>query len=184
MANIAIFDLIFRTILKIPNSVIAQYPQFTDQVLYLLLIPHIIVFLFVFWLIKGVIPEHRGLGYLVGVGAYIFFILSGWYGNFINIFILWWQILLGLALFFILASRFIRPSAVREMFSIASRATRKLTKKSKEQDKLEKEIKSIQRQIEALEQKYPPATRPRLIETEIGELYRRKAEKEAELDEL
>ncbi len=183
-----VFDLIFRTILQIDPSTISRYTSLQDQILYLLFIPHIIIFIFLFWFAFAVMPAHRGLRYLVSIGAYIFLILGGWYGKFlVSIFIVWWQILLVVALIFFIGSRFIRPSAIKEIFEMGKGLGKKVTEKGKKGDQLEKEIRSLTRQIETLEIDYPDTAerpRPRSVQIEITELKRRKVEKQQELADL
>ncbi len=179
-------QLIFQTILQINPSLLSQYTTLQDQILYLLFIPHIILFIFIFGFMTVLGGAHRGLRYLVGIGAYAFIILSGWYGNpLVGLFIVWWQILLVLAVVFFIGSKIIHPTRVTEIFGIGKKITGKLTEKSKLSKKLEKQIKSIKRQIRALERRQSQRPTPsRLIEAEIAELERRKAELEVELEEL
>ena len=178
-------QLIFETILRIDPSLLTKYTTMQDQILYLIFIPHIILFIFIFSFMTVLGGVHRGLRYLVGIGAYAFIIIGGWYGDpLTGLFIIWWQVLLVLAIIFFIGSKFIHPTRVTEIFGIGKKITGKLTEKSKLSKKLEKQIRSINRQIEAVEAKYRGKPMPALVRREINELVRRKAELEAELGEL
>jgi hypothetical protein len=184
MSN-GIGQLIFETILRIDPSLLIKYTAMQDQILYLILIPHIILFIFIFGFMRVIGGEHKGLQYLVGIGAYLFIIIGGWYGDpLVGLFILWWQVLLVVAIVFFIGSKFIHPARIREIFNIGKSITGKVTEKPRLAKKLEKQIRSIDRQIEAINSRYRGTTMPRLAQREIDELVRRKAEVQAELEEL
>lgn len=70
---------------------------------YFLLFPAVFIILFIYWLSGRVISEHKGLRVLVGISAFIFIIISGWYPAALWISEIWYIatiILLGLWVFF------------------------------------------------------------------------------------
>ena len=77
-------NLIFSQILKIDPSTIYKYTNVQDQILYLLLIPHIILFLFIYafsiGIVARVIGGHVGFSRMMGIVAYIYIVWAGWYG--------------------------------------------------------------------------------------------------------
>ena len=192
MANaIDIMDLLFNQFLRINPSTIMQYTTPQQQLLNLFLIPHIILFLFIYGFAWVLVPTHKGLRYLASIGAYLSMILMGspysYYGVLIPFFLIWWQVTLFIGLFFFIWSRFIHPSKVPELFNIGKAAAGKLTEKAKKSEAIEKKIDSINAQIAALEGQQNrimasgSGVRNPILEAEIGELRRRRAELEREL---
>jgi len=196
MANtIDILDLLFDKILRIDVSGVCNIRTIScatlqEQLLNLFLIPHIILFLFIYGLSWILVPMHKGLRYLVSIGAYLTIVIMGspysYYSTLITLFLLWWQLALVIGIFFFIWSRIIHPSKVPELFRIGKSAMEKVTEKSKRNTAIEKKIDSIEAQIRALENRQHRAIqesgRPNpVIEAEIAELDRRRAELEKEL---
>jgi len=159
-------DLIFREILKINPSIIAKYITIQDQVLYLILIPHVLLFLFLFAFSRGIVARvvgaHRGLQYLTGLVAYIYVIYAGWYGSLIPFFIGWLSIALILGLFLFFISIIWHPAAAasggRLVGAIAKSAAQKVGK-SREIEKLTKELEYVESQMRKYENKTDDASR-------------------------
>jgi len=129
--------LVFEEILQINPTLLVNYPIVQDQVVYLLFIPHIILFLFLFGFALA-ITSHRGLQYLVGLGSYVYIVYSGLYGKtLVGIFLPFWQLLIFLGLFFFIGSRIVHPSRVREIFELGKGVASKATEKRKQIKKLE-----------------------------------------------
>jgi len=178
-------DLIFQTILRIDPFTISRYTTIQDQILYLILIPHVILFIFIFGFVRVVSEGHKGLSYLVGFVTYAFIILSGWYGSFLlNIFLTWWQIVLILGLLFFVGSKIVHPARVRELFNLGEKLTGMATQKVTRERELDKKIRVIDKQIQALETEAKRRRNAKLptkvIEAEIADLLREKARLEAE----
>jgi hypothetical protein len=189
--TIDILDLLFNKLLRINPSIISKYTTPQQQLLNLFLIPHIILFLFIYGFAWVLVPTHKGLRYLASIGAYLSIVLMGspysYYGMLLPIFLIWWQIALVVGLFFFVWSRIINPSRSREIFNIGRDIGRKATEKSKKQAAVRHKIESINHQIQALQQRQnqimgqPPHVRNSVIDGEIAELERRRAELESEL---
>ncbi len=183
MATLTITDLtilIFTNILKIDPLVLSKYPIPQDKIVYLLFIPHIILFLFIFGFMKGVAPGSRGLQYLVGLGAYVYTVYSGLYGKtLVGLFLGFWELLLFLGIFFFLASRIVHPARVREIFEVGKAVGAKATAKGKLEKELWKQIESLNHQINQIQSDYPPGRpMPDLVRHEIAALRRKAAELE------
>lgn len=189
--TIDILNLLFNDILRINPVTISRYTTPQTQLLNLFLIPHIILFLFIYGLSWVLVPMHKGLRYLAAIAAYLTIVLQGspysYYGMILPLLNLWWQIALVVGLFFFIWSRFIHPSKTPELFNIGKAAAAKITEKSKKSSAIHHKISSIDSQIRALEQQQARAQgaaggqRNPVIDAEIAELRRRRAELESEL---
>lgn len=187
--TIDILGLLFNQFLRINPTTIAQYSTPQQQLLNLFLIPHIILFLFIYGFAWVLVPTHKGLRYLASIGAYLSMILMGspysYYGILVPFFLMWWQIALFVGLFFFIWSRIIHPSKVPELFNIGRAAASKVTEKDKKRKAIEEEIDSIKKQIAALQaEANNPANQPAsraYFESQIGNLRARKADLESRL---
>ncbi|MEM7820864.1 MAG: hypothetical protein QW751_01525 [Candidatus Aenigmatarchaeota archaeon] len=81
--TIDLYSLIFETILRIDPYTLSRYTTIQDQLLWLLLIPHAILLLFLMGFGRGIAGGHKGMGYIISIIAYLFFIWSGIYGTFL-----------------------------------------------------------------------------------------------------
>jgi len=191
MAEIDILDLLFNKLLRINPVTISKYTTPQTQLLNLFLIPHIILFLFIYGLSWVLVPMHKGLRYLAAIAAYLTIVIQGspysYYGILVPFFLIWWQIALVVGLFFFIWGRFIHPSKTPELFNIGKAATAKITEKSKKNKEIQHKVNSIDNQIRALESQQARAQgaaggqRNPVIEAEIAELRRRRAELESEM---
>ncbi len=104
-----LYQLIFRVILGVAEcsrgsdwGCLTGDP--THDFIYAFLLPHIVLFIFLFIFAQPIHKLHNGLGVLFGVGAYIFIIYEGWYGAILAPLLIWWfvlSIIMGLGYFFI-----------------------------------------------------------------------------------
>jgi len=118
MATLDIFQLVFQDILKISSTILYRYATFQDQIFYLIFLPHVVLFLFLFGFGRILAPEtgSKGLRYLVMATAYIFIVYQGWYGQIlIPLFQTWFTIMLGFSLAIFLISRIIHPYTAKEI---------------------------------------------------------------------
>ena len=191
MATVDLFNLIFQQILKIDYSILYNYSTLEDQILYLILIPHVLLFLFLFAFSRGIVARfisgHRGLQYLTGLVAYIYIIYAGWYGSFLVPLLLgWFTIALGLGLFLFLISIIWHPAAMRGGARLVTAASADISKragKGKEKKRLDEEIKLINKQIRDYRREKTPQSAA-YIETTIGHLKAEKTRLEHERDNL
>ena len=72
---------------------------------YFLLFPSVFIILFIYFLSEFVISEHKGLRLLVGVTAFIFIIISGWYPLFLVLSEIWYIATIILVGFWIFLKR-------------------------------------------------------------------------------
>ncbi len=158
-SQVNLFNLIFNQILKISPTILSSYANIQDQVLYLILIPHVILFLFLYAFSFGIVMRitgsflHRGFIYLVGIVSYIYIMYSGWYGRLVMFFLGWMNIALGLALFLFLASIIWHPSATTAGMKLVGEAGKELAKKtakSHEKRAIEEEVDAIGRELSAI----------------------------------
>ncbi|MFH1229576.1 MAG: hypothetical protein V1678_04090 [Candidatus Aenigmatarchaeota archaeon] len=154
MADIDILQILFNTFLRINPSTIYQYTTPQTQILNLFLIPHVILFLFIYGFSWVIIPTHKGLKYLISITAYLTIVLMGepysYYSLILPFISIWWQISLFVGFFFFIWSRFIHPSKTPEIFNIGRAVAHKITDKEKNKKAIEQEIDSIKGQIAIL----------------------------------
>jgi hypothetical protein len=190
MATIDILDLIFNQFLRVNPSTVSQFSTTQLQLLNLVLIPHIILFLFIYGFAWIIAPSHKGFRYLFSIAAYLTIILMGspysYYGMALPFILMWWQIALGVSFFFFIVGRIIHPSKYPELFNLGRSAAEKITEKSKKVEIYNKKIESVEAQIRALEVQQnrimnQGGARNPMLDGEISELYRRKAELEKEI---
>jgi len=156
--TVDLFNLIFIEILKISQDNLFKYPTLQDQILYLILIPHVLLFLFLFAFSRGIVARfisgHRGLQYLVGLVAYVYIVYAGWYGSFlVPLLIGWFTIALVLGLFLFLVSIVWHPAAAASggrLLGAAAAEVGKKASKGKEIERLEDELKFVRKQLRDL----------------------------------
>ncbi|MEM5772200.1 MAG: hypothetical protein QXO19_02310 [Candidatus Aenigmatarchaeota archaeon] len=187
-----IITLVLVDILRISPSLISRYPLVQDKLLYLILIPHIILFLFLILFAKAtvfrIIGGHRAIETVLMLTVYLYIIWSGWYGTFlIPIFVSSFQILLILGVLFFIISMFIKPSTIRGIAGVTQEAgkiiAKKTTGKQKDIEILEKEIEKVNKQIKTLEGD-PKLERNPYLQLELQRLKQTKIELESKLREL
>jgi hypothetical protein len=159
MATNDLISLLFTQILKIDPSTLYRYTNVQDQLLYLLLIPHVILFLFLyafsFGTVRRIVGEHKGFSYLLGISSYIYIIYAGWYGKLVLLFLNWMVIALGLAVFVFFFSIILSPAATPAALKFAKEAGKetlgKSIAKNKEKEAIEEEVKALNAEIRALD---------------------------------
>ena len=155
MASIDFITIIFEEILKIDSSLISNYPTVPDQLIYLILIPHIILFLFLSGFGNVLSHEHKGMQYLVSIGAYIFIIYSGWYGMLAQLASTWFTIMIvfGLILFFM--AKIFPPITAQKFGAVGAKAGEKafaFLGKGKAIEKIDREISYCNQEIARIRQ--------------------------------
>ncbi len=151
--SVDLYTLVFRVILRVSEcSAGAEWGCLTGDVthdfIYAFLLPHVVLFIFLFILAMPVRNMHSGLGVLFGVGAYIFIIYEGWYGAILAPLLMWWfvlSIIIGLGYFFI--NKFLGSQETR------GKIGRSLGGKIKEGMKKEQALEYLQRDIEEYKRK-------------------------------
>lgn len=148
--SVDLFRLIFEEILKISPTLLYKYTTIQNQVFFLILLPHVILFIFLFSFGWGIMPENKGLRYLVMIVAYIFVVIQGWYGSFlVPLLEVWFWIMLIFGLFLFFAIRIMHPFTAKRVGAAAGKLAEDLGKKmgrEKQIEKLEKELQNIHRQ--------------------------------------
>lgn len=147
-----LFQIIFEEFLKISPDLISKYPTIQDQLLYLILIPHAVLFLFLFGFGIFLAHEHKGLKFLLRVTAYIFIVWAGWYGTIlVPLTISWFYIMLGIGLIVFFIAKIFHPVTAQALGGPAAKVLGEIGDrtigKEKERDALEEEIKSTNAQI-------------------------------------
>ncbi|MFQ6009519.1 MAG: hypothetical protein ACE5J7_00125 [Candidatus Aenigmatarchaeota archaeon] len=182
--------MIFEQILKISSTTLARYPELTDKLLYLILIPHVVLLLFLWsfgiWAARG----HRGFQMLISIAGYLFFILSGIYGSFLapiisGFFILW----LGIAFLTFIVVRIIPPiygPGVRGFGkAVAQKAAEKTVAKTAKKKALKKQLELVNKRIKETQRKWPTTEEARRArELKLQELRDLRVQIEHELEEL
>lgn len=151
--SVNLFNLIFTEILKISPSLLYKYTTIQDQVLNLILVPHVILFLFIYSFSVGIVGRitggHKGFSTLLGVVIYIYVIWTGWYGTFLIPLLNAWFIIaliFGLILFFITV--IIHPARGPALVRLGAEAGKMLGGRMFEN---EKKIKKLTDELERLD---------------------------------
>jgi hypothetical protein len=159
MADIITFVL--HDILKISTTLISHYPTVQDKLLYLILIPHIILLLFIYAFSKALVARilggHKAIESVLLFVVYIYLIYSGIYGTvLIPLFISSFLLLLIIGVGFFVLELFFSWTR-RQQFGILTRevASRVAQKygKSKAFEKVEEEISNLKKEIALVTQK-------------------------------
>lgn len=162
MAVLDLFTIIFTEFLKISPDLISKYTTIQDQLLYLILIPHAILLLFIFtfgyWFVGN---AHKGLRLVISLVAYIYIIWAGWYGSLVipivNAFLP--MLIISWFLFFIF-SRVFHPLNIGGASGVikgASDVVKVSIEKGKNREKAEKELSLVKTRISYLTKQYEKA---------------------------
>jgi hypothetical protein len=155
MADFNIITFILEDLLRIAPKFISQYSTISDQLLYLILVPHVLLFLFIFAFAIGIVGRiigpHAGFRNIVGVTAYLVIVLSGWYGSFlIPWFNTWFTIALVMGLLMFVTSIIFNPARSPVMANVLSSAGKKITGGIGAKRQKEKELAIVEAQIQTL----------------------------------
>ena len=191
MATLDLYRIIFEEILRISPTLLSdpKYYALQDKLIYLILIPHVILFLFIwlfgYWLVGS---GHKGIRYLITAIAYIYFVWAGWYGTWVTPLILGWfpLILISFFLFFIFTKIF-PPLNVLGASRAISGGIEKATHKKKQRKRLDDQIDLINKKIRRLEQGRRSARDPHarsIMKLEIEDLKQKKVELRHKRDKL
>ena|SRR3989344_1334357 len=187
---VSIIDIVLRDILKISPTLISKYPTVQDQLLYLILIPHVLLIIFILAFSRGFVGRfisgHHGLNYLVSIVLYIYLIYAGWYGSIlVSLFsqFLYLALAIGIIVFFI---NFIwHPARLPMTGKLLQEAGSLLSEKTIGKEKIRKEIGRIGKQINSLNaaRAMLPAGDPsrHYYDIQIAQLEAKKAELNAQL---
>jgi hypothetical protein len=184
MAQFSIIEFVLRDLLQVSADLIRDYASVQEQLLYLVLIPHAILLLFIYIFADGIsrmaIPgpnPHKGFKVLFGIVAYISIIMAGWYGQtLLPIFLLWWQIMLILGLGYFVLSALIHPSMAADVVRLGGAVGGKMGAKGKANKKYKKELRITEEQIARIA---PYAGTNYMYDAELARLRAKKAELEA-----
>lgn len=190
-----ITTLIFEEILKISPQLMSKYSSLQDQMLYLILIPHVVLLLFIVAFSRGIVAKvlggHRGFEYLFIISTYLVFILAGWYGMFIvPIMITWFYIGLIVAFGIFVISAVFNPARSSNAMKFFGAAGQKAGEaaglgKEKARNAYQKEIDNLDAERTALLHRMPtdPSSRS-YVQMQISEIDRKIARLTRERDSL
>lgn len=154
-----LISLILNDILKISPTLLSKYYTPQDQVIYLILIPSVVLFLFLYafskQIVGRIVGEHPGFEYLVSIVSFIYIVYSGMFGTtLVPIFISWLNIAIVLSLIVFVMSVVFHPARGPQLTKAASEAGRmigeKVTAKQKERKAVEEEIDAIKKELQGL----------------------------------
>lgn len=157
-----LFTLIFEGFLKIDPILLTRYTNIQDQLLYLVLIPHVILLLFLWtfgiWIARG----HPKFHILLSIVGYIYVVWSGLYGTFLIPFMVnMFSLMLILAFGFFILSYIIHPARGPAMYKLAGSVGETIGErtvgKMRKRKALEKQEDLLRSQIRELESR--PQTR-------------------------
>jgi len=156
-------DLIFIEILKISPTLLSKYYTLQDQIFHLFLLPHVLLFLFLYSFSYGFVGRfvggHKGMSILLGAVTYIFIVYEGWYGTFlVPIFTTWFTIALFFALILFMITIVIHPArgpALTKMSGqLATGLGKRTIAKSKELDNLQKQLDDKNKELAKAKDRY------------------------------
>jgi hypothetical protein len=187
-----LISLVLNEILKISPSVMAKYTTVQDQVIYLIFIPSIILFLFIYAFSKGIvgriIGDHRGFEYLVSIASFVYLVYSGIFGaTLVPIFLTWLNIAIVVALIFFVMSVVIHPAkgpALVKAGEAIGKSIGKLNEKEKERKAIEQEIDAVKKELQGLrseESRTLEPTAKAFIQMQIANLEAQKRRLESRL---
>ncbi len=135
--------LIFEEILKISPELLARYPTVQDKLLYLILIPHVVLFMFLWGFGDWIIKHHATIRKLLIMATYIYLIWSGFYGSiFVPIVNAWFTIMVIVAFVFFILTRTFSPLRVSTLANVAYGLGRKLREPREMEERL-REINNV-----------------------------------------
>jgi len=139
-----LMSIIFDQILKISPVLQSQYPLVQDKLIYLLLIPHAILLLFLYsfamWIVQS---GHRGFNILFMLIGYVFIIYAGFYGTIlIPLFVNYFVITVGISIFFFIMSRILPMNYLPGLIKLGSETGKAVGKATVGKGKEEKALKS------------------------------------------
>lgn len=186
IGQIDIIRLILVDIFQISQQLITQYTTVQDQLLWLVLVPHVIIFLVLFSFGAWISPAHTGLSRVAAIVGYLVLVVSGWYGSWIvPIVDAFFTVFLISAILFFIVSRLVPPRVVENLGELGAQIINTSTQKGTERKKTESEIRALKRAMKELERdKNRPGTSDEEkaeISNHISELRVELAEKEEEL---
>lgn len=189
VASIDLFQIIFEQILKIDPTLIAKYTAIQDQLLYLIIIPHTILLLFLFGFGIMLMHEHRGLRYLLTVVTYVFIIWSGWYGSFlIPMVTAWFYIMLTFGLFLFFISKIFHPVTARRIGSqvgpLVGKGIGDIMNKGKIIEKLEDELNHVNKRLVEIDQDLQHSPQNPILLYQKDQYQKQKHELEKEIKKL
>jgi cell division protein FtsB len=181
--------------LKISPSLLSKYSTVQDQLIYLILIPHVIFLFFIYtvgyWIAGN---NHRGISMLISIAAYIYIVYAGWYGTLmVPIINAWFPIVLLSFFGFFILTRVFHPLNIGGASGIIKAGFDKAkvnTTKQKEIERLEKENDLIRSKIKKLNSKKANAIQDKnmdmltIIDNEIKDLEMGEIERKSKIDAL
>lgn len=174
--SINLFQIIFTEFLKISPDLLSKYPTIQDQLLYLILIPHAVLLLFIFsfgyWFVGF---AHKGIRLVISLVAYIYLVWAGWYGTlvvpivnaFLPLLIISWFLLF-------MFSRVFHPLNLPGASGVIKGASDKIKssiQKSKDREKAEKELSIVKSRIVYLTKQLEKAEHDKNEKLEIEYAY-------------
>lgn len=145
---IDVVTLILETVLKINTDLLYKYTALSDQLIYLILIPNVVILMFLWMFGYWIIPTHKGLRILLSTVAYIYIVWSGWYGGWmVSIINAWFPIMIGAMFIFFIITRLVSPASLTGVHGIMSEGASKLRnigKREKDINKLREELRRLE----------------------------------------
>ncbi len=131
--------LIFVEIFKISPELMAKYTTLGDQLIYLLLVPHIVLFMFLLAFGNWIFAEHAGIKKLAMIAAYIVLVYSGMYGTMIvPVVNAWFMLTLIGAFILFIITRFFSPTKYSQLAALGLQLGKKLREPKDMEEQLER----------------------------------------------
>lgn len=115
LASIDIQRIIFEQILKVQPT-----GNFQADFLNLIFFPHLVIVIWLFFIAKSgiFIKLHKGLGFLLSTGIYVFIVYNGWYAAIASLSIFWLTLTIFISLFYFIFPIIVHPSVTKQRYEI------------------------------------------------------------------
>ena len=149
--DLSLFDLIFKTILQLPQcSAGATWGcvtgvNFAQDFIYGVFLPHIVILFFLYLAIRTV--QHAGIGMLIGIGIYTYIVYSGLYPLFASLTMFWLVLTIFLTSFYFFFGKVIHPTRSNQIFNLFYKKTRSGAEKRKIERSLEQDIGYLRKEL-------------------------------------
>ncbi len=146
-----LYDLIFKTIFKLPECTHGQEwgcinGVYSHDFIYGLFLPHIIIIIFIYLGTSSL--KHKGIATLFGIGIYTFIVYSGWYSLFASLSMFWIVLTLFITGFYFFFGRIFHPSRSNMVFDLVYKKTRESVEKRKRKEALISDIRYLKKKLE------------------------------------
>ncbi len=160
LAAIDIQRIIFEQILKVHPT-----GDFQADFLNLIFFPHLVIVIWLFFIAKSgmFIKIHKGLGFLLSTGIYVFIIYNGWYAAIASLSMFWLTLTIFISLFYFIIPVIVHPSVTKQRYDLGKSIKKSVLgmhDKEKTIDALNEDIKEFKRELKYFDDETKDPTVP------------------------